>query len=282
MPTQDPRLTRASVTSLVREGMLRVVGELSPLHVSCSLLTKQGSLGYQHLSIWLSRYYHCSHHHYLNHHLNRPYVQCGTDSEQRALNGANYLDQTLTINKCLTYCAGKGFTIGGVQVGVECWCGNSLLNGQGKKVAESECQTPCGGDGTKGKCGGDWRISFFSSLTGTALTSAFNTATTTATSTSTTTPIPTNTPGGSYTPTINIPGSGTKYVWAHFIVGNAYPYTYNTWMNDIRLASASGIDGFALNMGPDTWQPDRIRDAYNAAAASGTNFKVSLTIRSSS
>lgn len=204
------------------------------------------------------------------------YVQCGTDSEQRALNGANYIDQTLTINKCLTYCASKGFKIGGVQVGVECWCGNSLLNGQGKKVAETECQTPCGGDGTKGKCGGDWRISFFSSLTGTALTSAFNTATTSTTSTlaATTTPAPTNTPGGSFTPIINIPASGTKYVWAHFIVGNAYTYTYDTWMNDIKLASASGIDGFALNMGPDSWQPDRIKDAYNAAAASGTGFKV--------
>jgi hypothetical protein len=83
MPTQDPRLTRASVTSLVREGMLRVVGELSPLHVSCSLLTKQGSLGHQHLSIWLSRYYHCSHHHYLNHHLNRRYYARLDISSQR-------------------------------------------------------------------------------------------------------------------------------------------------------------------------------------------------------
>jgi len=208
------------------------------------------------------------------------YVQCGTDSAQRALNGANYLDQGLTVNKCLSYCASKGFTIGGVQVGVECWCGNSLLNGQGKKVAESECQTPCGGDGTKGRCGGDWKISFYSSLTGNALTTAFSTVSTTAstsTSTSTAVPVPTNAPGGSYTPSINIPGSGTKYVWAHFIVGNAYPYTYDTWMNDIRLASASGIDGFALNMGPDSWQPDRIRDAYNAAAASGTNFKMMLS-----
>ena len=204
------------------------------------------------------------------------------------MNGANYIDQTITINKCLTYCASKGFTIGGVQVGAECWCGNSILNGQGKKVAESECQTPCGGDGSKGKCGGDWRISFFSSLTGTALTSAFNAATTTstlstlsttATPAATNTPVPTNIPGGSYTPTINIPGSGVKYVWAHFIMGNAYPYTYDTWMKDIRLASASGIDGFALNLGPDTWQPDRVRDAYNAAAASGTGFKVCPTAR---
>jgi glucan endo-1,3-alpha-glucosidase len=159
-------------------------------------------------------------------------------------------------------------------VGVECWCGNSLNNGQGKKVADSECSSACGGDGSKGRCGGDWRISFFSSLTGNALTSVFDPSTTTTTAAAT--PAPTTNPGGgSYTPTTSIPGSGTKYVWAHFIVGNTYPYTYDTWMRDIKLASASGIDGFALNMGPDSWQPDRIRDAYNAAAASNTGFKVS-------
>lgn len=201
------------------------------------------------------------------------YVQCGTDSDQRALTGATFVDATgMTINKCLSYCAAGGFKIGGVEVGAECWCGNAILNNQGKKVADGECSSPCRGDGAVGRCGGDWRISFYSTLSGTALTSAFGTGTTTTTTTAATS---TPTPGsGSFTPTTPIPGSGTKYVWAHFIVGNAYPYTYDTWMNDVRLASASGIDGFVLNLGPDYWQPDRIRDAYNAAAASNTGFKV--------
>lgn len=204
------------------------------------------------------------------------YVQCGTDSDSRALTGATFVDDGMTINKCLTFCTSNNFAIGGVEVGAECWCGNSLQNNQGKKVADSECSSTCRGDGSKGRCGGDWRISFFSTLSGSALSSAFGTTTSTSSSTaaSTATPAPTQ-GGGSYTPTTNIPGSGTKYVWAHFIVGNAYPYTYDTWMKDIRLASANGIDGFALNFGPDGWQPDRIRDAYNAAAASGTGFKVS-------
>lgn len=180
----------------------------------------------------------------------------------------------MTINKCLTFCTSNNFKIGGVEVGAECWCGNSLQNNQGKKVGDSECSSTCRGDGSRGQCGGDWRISFFSTLTGSALSSAFGPATTvTTTAAATTTPTAPQT--GSYTPTIPIPGSGTKFVWAHFILGNAYPYTYDTWMKDIRLASASGIDGFALNLGPDYWQPDRIRDAYNAAAASGTGFKAS-------
>jgi len=44
------------------------------------------------------------------------------------------------------------------------------------------------------------------------------------------------------------------------------------------LAHANGIDGFILNMGPDSWQPARIADAYNAALSSGTGFKVSIYI----
>jgi hypothetical protein len=52
-----------------------------------------------------------------------------------------------------------------------------------------------------------------------------------------------------------------KYVVAHFIVGNAYPYTNNTWRNDISLAHAAGLDGFALNLGLDVWEADRVADA---------------------
>ncbi|EGN97109.1 glycoside hydrolase family 71 protein [Serpula lacrymans var. lacrymans S7.3] len=47
-------------------------------------------------------------------------------------------------------------------------------------------------------------------------------------------------------------------VVAHFIVGNTYDYTNETWMNDINIASSSNIDGFALNVGADPWQPSRL------------------------
>ena len=36
---------------------------------------------------------------------------------------------------------------------------------------------------------------------------------------------------------------------------------------DIRLALSKGIDAFALNVGSDPWQPDRVADAYRAAKA---------------
>ena len=108
------------------------------------------------------------------------------------------------------------------------------------------------------------------------------TSTPTSTSTAATATRVTTTPTASPTPlavaaaatvTNTVPfSSNTKFVWAHHIVGNTYPYTYNTWLSDMSLAMAGGIDGFALNMGTDSWQSARIADAYNAAQSCG--FKV--------
>ena len=36
-------------------------------------------------------------------------------------------------------------------------------------------------------------------------------------------------------------------------------------------------DGFALNIGSDSWQPARVQDAYTAAQQSGTNFKMFIS-----
>ena len=52
-----------------------------------------------------------------------------------------------------------------------------------------------------------------------------------------------------------------KYVFAHHMVGNTYPYTVDNWASDIQLAHANGIDAFALNIGSDSWQPQRVADA---------------------
>jgi len=62
------------------------------------------------------------------------------------------------------------------------------------------------------------------------------------------------------------------------MVGNTYPFTYSTWVDDINRAKSAGIDGFALNVGPDEWQPSRVADAYAAAQAIG-GFKVGSGLR---
>ncbi|KAH0831955.1 glycoside hydrolase family 71 protein [Lanmaoa asiatica] len=71
--------------------------------------------------------------------------------------------------------------------------------------------------------------------------------------------------------------NSTKYVVAHFMVGNSYPYTQQNWLSDILLAHQSGIDGFALNVGSDSWQPQQVANAYQAALQSGTGFRLFLS-----
>ncbi|KLO14581.1 glycoside hydrolase [Schizopora paradoxa] len=71
-------------------------------------------------------------------------------------------------------------------------------------------------------------------------------------------------------------------VFAHVIVGNTYPYTVQDWETDINLAHAYGIDAFALNVGADTWGPARVADAYSAAEATGTGFKLFISLDMSS
>ncbi|KAJ4489908.1 glycosyl hydrolase family 71-domain-containing protein [Lentinula aciculospora] len=91
---------------------------------------------------------------------------------------------------------------------------------------------------------------------------------------------------------------GTKYVFMHHIVGSTiffsfsqfasyspdllshidtYPYTYSNWLSDVQQIAAMGVDAVALNIGSDVWQWDRVVDAYNAAASSGTGLKMFIS-----
>ncbi|KAF9540311.1 glycoside hydrolase family 71 protein [Agrocybe pediades] len=56
-----------------------------------------------------------------------------------------------------------------------------------------------------------------------------------------------------------------NYVFAHFMVGNTYPYTVDDWYADIKLAASHGIDGFVLNVGREGWQKQRSIDCFAAA-----------------
>ncbi|KZP29428.1 glycoside hydrolase family 71 protein [Athelia psychrophila] len=69
--------------------------------------------------------------------------------------------------------------------------------------------------------------------------------------------------------------TGTKYVFAHFIVGIVASYAQSDWTNDMKLAQAIGIDGFALNIGKDSYNAQQLGYAY--AAAQALNFKVFLS-----
>jgi glucan endo-1,3-alpha-glucosidase len=64
-----------------------------------------------------------------------------------------------------------------------------------------------------------------------------------------------------------------KYVFAHFMMGNTYPYQVENFQKDISDAVSCGIDGFALNLGQDEWTSSRIATFF-AIVRTFPNFKL--------
>lgn len=73
-------------------------------------------------------------------------------------------------------------------------------------------------------------------------------------------PVPIRRSESSTSPVI-LRDAAPKYVVAHFMVGNSAPYTSQDWADDINQAMASGIDGFALNIGKDSYTPTQLDNA---------------------
>ncbi|KAF7334571.1 Glycoside hydrolase family 71 protein [Mycena venus] len=69
--------------------------------------------------------------------------------------------------------------------------------------------------------------------------------------------------------------AGDKYVFAHFIVGIVQTYVQSDWEADMNLAKSIGIDGFALNIGKDSYNDQQLGFAY--AAAANVGFKVFIS-----
>ncbi|WVQ65605.1 uncharacterized protein L199_003783 [Kwoniella botswanensis] len=66
-----------------------------------------------------------------------------------------------------------------------------------------------------------------------------------------------------------VKGNSDKKVFAHFMIGIVYAYTLESWLEDIELAKSKGIDGFALNIGLDSYTQPQLDLAYKAAEISG-------------
>ncbi|KAF9031789.1 WSC-domain-containing protein [Hymenopellis radicata] len=81
----------------------------------------------------------------------------------------------------------------------------------------------------------------------------------------------------------------TKYVFMHHILGSkswvlsdelnlsldSTMNRHDTWRADIAQIGAKGVDAIALNIGSDSWQPNQIQMAYEAA--SETNMKMFIS-----
>ncbi|KAI1357445.1 glycoside hydrolase family 71 protein [Xylaria arbuscula] len=73
-----------------------------------------------------------------------------------------------------------------------------------------------------------------------------------------------------------------KLVFAHYIVGLTDGQTRDEWQLDISQAKASGIDGFALNIGSaDTWNDEQLALAYDVAGSNGFSMFLSFDMAAS-
>ncbi|KAI3321399.1 glycoside hydrolase family 71 protein [Xylariaceae sp. AK1471] len=73
-----------------------------------------------------------------------------------------------------------------------------------------------------------------------------------------------------------------KQVFAHYIVGITSGQTRDEWQLDISQAKASGIDGFALNVGAqDTYNDEQLHLAYDVASSNGFVVFLSFDMQAS-
>ncbi|KAG8984692.1 hypothetical protein FRB90_005156, partial [Tulasnella sp. 427] len=77
-----------------------------------------------------------------------------------------YSSSTNTQDYCVAQCDTKGYTYAGVEYGVECWCGNTLNNGQ----VTTNCNMACAGDSAQ-KCGDGNKLGLFTKSSSSGWTS---------------------------------------------------------------------------------------------------------------
>ena len=85
--------------------------------------------------------------------------QCVVDSASRVLPYFGGKSIVITPENCMIICEHMNYKLAGVQVGSECWCGNTAPKSRTSGVG---CDFHCDGDRTK-NCGGHWRMNVYSS-----------------------------------------------------------------------------------------------------------------------
>ncbi|KAK3501694.1 heme peroxidase [Neurospora crassa] len=101
-------------------------------------------------------------------------LRCATEgSGVRALTGASFAYDTMTLESCAANCTAAGnFAYFGVEYARECYCGNSLA-ASSSEAPDSECNMLCAGDATE-YCGAGNRLELYAKHdagTGTTATS---------------------------------------------------------------------------------------------------------------
>ncbi|KAI9893661.1 MAG: hypothetical protein M1814_005876 [Vezdaea aestivalis] len=86
------------------------------------------------------------------------YVGCASETNPRALSGATFADDNMTVDKCKAFCVQKNFPLAGVEYARECYCGTGLS--PSSSLGQQGCTTPCGGNSAQ-TCGGSSRLNVY-------------------------------------------------------------------------------------------------------------------------
>jgi WSC domain len=86
-------------------------------------------------------------------------IGCWKDSvSSRSLDGAYYRGNDVTPSQCASWCYSQQFRVAGVEFGIECFCGEELLNPD--YAPPGDCNEACAGDSTK-TCGQENRLNVY-------------------------------------------------------------------------------------------------------------------------
>ncbi|KAF2140807.1 uncharacterized protein K452DRAFT_319126 [Aplosporella prunicola CBS 121167] len=92
-----------------------------------------------------------------------PYIGCASDwvSQGKLLKDDQFDSPAMTPRRCIEYCQVKGYTYAGLEMGRECYCGNTIPTGRGPKTGiYGNCNMPCTGDNSL-KCGGNQALQLY-------------------------------------------------------------------------------------------------------------------------
>lgn len=98
------------------------------------------------------------------------YAGCGKDSYYtRTFTGASKSDAAMTVEMCVAFCKGKGFSLAGLEYGKECYCDNKFATPSNapQKNVFGACNMPCAGNSAQ-TCGGPGALSVYKACAGTS------------------------------------------------------------------------------------------------------------------
>ena len=78
------------------------------------------------------------------------YQGCYSDTSSARSLAVGVSGNSVSMTACLAQCQSRGYTLGGVEYGQECWCGNAL-NAKASPIADAKCNMACREGGSQ--CG---------------------------------------------------------------------------------------------------------------------------------